>query len=380
MITRVKTVKRTTVKKIAALCLSVVAAAVSLAGCSKEQVHYADVADEYVKTLEYHDGFVILQLTDIHWNSATLIGNDEYGSKAHIKRLVKATQEKFGDIDLIEITGDTFCLNNSGAVKEFIKMMEEIGVNYAITWGNHDFHNKYNPNWLCKKFSEAPYSLYTEVDNDDLTHRGNYVLNLTENGETVWQIFNIDTGSNRRESLMGMGLVYDYIHPEQVEWFEFMHQRVGENVPVMCYYHIPQKDFQNGLDAILEDESGYKSKFYRMERVACGPDAPALNDVYLRNNVRGVFVGHDHSNDWTFTNPDGITYGFGVKTGKELYKSDVTSETLKYDEIVNEDPGREFDQTGASVVKLLNKSGDFELHHLYMNDDNEEPVEIWEEY
>lgn len=333
-------------------------------GCG-ETFHYADIPEQYIKTLDYHDDFVIVQLTDIHWNSSTVIGNDEYGSIAYIKKVMNTIEAKFGHIDLIEITGDTFCLTSPLAVKHFINMMSDISVPYAMVWGNHDRQSTYNPNWFSNKFINAPYSLYTEIDNDDLNGRSNYVIELSDNGEPVWQIFNIDSGASYRTKASDIPLEYDFIRQEQIDWFEFMHKRAGNDVPVLCYYHIPQIEFVEAFEAINAGEAGYKSKFNKLEGVSISPYAVSLNPVFARNNVKGVFIGHDHANDWTFTNPDGITYGYGVKTSAELYSLRVEDE---------------FDLNGASVVVLKNKTGDFDLYHLYLSDKEENPDAIWEEY
>ena len=369
-------------KKKIAFVLSFLIMIIALTGCGEKEVNYADVPEEYVKTLEYHDGFVIVQLTDIHWNTATYIGNDEHGSKAYLLRVLNEINSKFGNVDLIEVTGDTFCLSNKLSVNSFIDFMEQVGVPYAITWGNHDRQCKFNPNWLSRRFLEAPFSLYTEVDHDNLHERGNYVVELMHGDKVAWQLFNLDSGSTYRSGAMDIGLQSDFIRTDQLEWLEFMHNRVGENVPVLCFYHIPQREFAEGYEAVMAGEAGYSSDFYLMEDLYGSDHAISMNPVFSRNNVKGAFVGHDHANDWTFTNPDNIVYGFGVKSNKELYSLDVKNELLdSYDE-VNPDVDSEFDLMGASVIKLVNENGDFELYHLYLGEDAEKTTAepIWDRY
>lgn len=365
--------------KVLAFLLILPILAITLCGC-QEPLHYADIPDSYIKTMDYHDDFVILQLTDIHWNNATTIGNDTVGAKAYLKQVVAATEKKFGKIDLIEITGDTFCLTNTLAVNAFIDTMEEIGIPYAMTWGNHDRQSKYNPNWFSKKIASAPYSLYTEVDQDDVHGRGNYVIDLVKDGKTVWQVFNIDSSSSYRESATDIGLEYDYVRDNQIEWFDFMHKREGNDVPVICYYHIPQKEFVEAYEALNAGDPAYKTKFLKMEGISNSPYAVSLNPVFKDNNVKGAFIGHDHASDWTFTNPDGIVYGYGVKTNFELYSVRATDEFTEDDRLINGELESEFDLHGASVVNLKNTSGDFDLYHLYMSDKEENPEKVWEEY
>ena len=75
-----------------------------LAGCSKT-VSYKDHLSDYVKTMDYRDGFKILQLTDIHWNGSTQIGDEGYGSEGYLRKVINEAVAHAGRIDLIEVTG-----------------------------------------------------------------------------------------------------------------------------------------------------------------------------------------------------------------------------------------------------------------------------------
>ena len=348
-----------------------------LAGCSKKTVSYKDCLGDYVKTMDYHDGFTILQLTDIHWNGGTQIGDESYGCRAYLRKVINEAVAHAGKIDLIEITGDTFMLANKIAVNRFIDFMEETAIPYAIIWGNHDRECTYNPNWISKRFLEAPYSLYTEVDHDDVHERSNYVINLLNaDGSTAWQITNLDSGASYREGAADINLTYDYLRPDQFEWMSAEHDAVGKDVPVICYYHIAQADYDNAYNAISAGATGYKYKFFNIEGFAPSKFAPDTEDICLKNNVKAVFIGHDHADDWTFTTPGGVTFGMGVKSGLELYYAhipmDYEGAGFEYDE--------EFSLSGASLVTLKNTSGDFGLEHLYLNERDEGDFVMWVEY
>ncbi|MBR3415814.1 MAG: metallophosphoesterase, partial [Clostridia bacterium] len=138
-------------------------------GCSGEKISSSQHLEDYVFTVRYHDGFNVLQLTDIHWN----VNSSTKSSTRYLDKLLKevsdhiaATQGASAKIDLVELTGDTFMLANSYHLDTFIDYIEgkaeEYGFVYAPIWGNHDRHCLYNPNELAAKFTAAPHCIYFE--------------------------------------------------------------------------------------------------------------------------------------------------------------------------------------------------------------------------
>lgn len=357
-------------KRILSVLLSVMIllSAVLLTGCG-EDVDYREHLDDYVKTLDYHDGFHILQLTDIHWNNST----DLETERAYIEALIAEAKSHAGGIDLIEITGDTFMLADGPEITAFIEMMDGIGIPYAMLWGNHDREGTYNPNKLSQRFEEAANSLYTEIDRDNVNGRCNYVINLKNGDDTVWQIVNLDSGASYRKGATDLNTTYDYIRDNQLEWMKAEHDAVGEDVPVLCYYHIAQAEVGKQFEDINNGVAGYKAKFFKQEGTGASKYASDVYDTFKSMNVKGVFMGHCHSNDYSYSTPDGILYGFGVKTGAELYfdSADTAMDNVGF--TVPES----FDVIGASLVTIKNAGGDIELEHLYFNVREEGNFVLW---
>lgn len=334
-------------------------------GCGAK-VSSAEHLEDYVKTMDYHDNFTILQLTDIHWHGGTQIGNANYGQQKYLNKVIAEAKAHSGKIDLIEVTGDTFMLSNKIAVKSFIKYMETVGIPYAIIWGNHDRQGVYNANWLSKQFLKAPYSLYTEIDNDDVHERGNYIINLKDStGKVAWQVINMDSGASYRAKGTDLFLTYDYIRQDQLDWMAKEHALAGNNVPAIAYYHIAQTDNDKAYKAVTEGSANLKHDFNKLESFAASKYASATEEVFAKNNVKAAFQGHAHADDWTVTTASGVTYGLGVKTGEELYWGTT-------------DQG--FRLVGASVVTLNNKQGDYTLEHLYLNENKDGDFVKWVEY
>lgn len=362
--------------------LSMLVMPLVLTSCGQVKAWKENLKD-YVFTMKYHQNFNILQLTDIHWN----INTSTYESKNYLDKVLKEAdkhiKEKQGNsakIDLVELTGDMFMLSNSFHVDSFIKYFEEkseeYGFQYASIWGNHDRHGIYNPNWLGDRFAKAKNSIYYEA-NDDLYGRSNFVINLTKDGskdsEVKWQISNLDSGASFSETSLAPFRDYDYIRKDQTEWWLEQHKAVGEAVPGIAYYHIPQDENLK----LYEKRNEYTNKFFKLEEFADnGNEEYASNflDEAKQHNLKGAFMGHAHNVDWT-VKWDDLVVGLGVKTGIELYYAhiDVNSDDPAMKEgLASVGINENFDLIGASLVTITdeesNIEGKFDLEHLYLNE------------
>ena len=362
--------------------LSMLVMPLVLTSCGQVKAWKENLKD-YVFTMKYHQNFNILQLTDIHWN----INTSTYESKNYLDKVlkeadkhIKEQQGNSAKIDLVELTGDMFMLSNSFHVDSFIKYFEEkseeYGFQYASIWGNHDRHGIYNPNWLGDRFAKAKNSIYYEA-NDNLYGRSNFVINLTKDGnkdsEVKWQISNLDSGASFSETSLAPFRDYDYIRKDQTEWWLEQHKAVGEAVPGIAYYHIPQDENLK----LYEKRSEYTNKFFKLEEFADnGNEEYASNflDEAKQHNLKGAFMGHAHNVDWT-VKWDDLVVGLGVKTGIELYYAhiDVNSDDPAMKEgLASVGINENFDLIGASLVTITdeesNIEGKFDLEHLYLNE------------
>ena len=333
-----------------ALFLLVPLMSVTLSGCA-EGIKYQEHLDDYVRAMKYHENFNILQLTDIHWNANTsTLSSKQYLSKtiAEADAHIKATYGNDAKIDLVELTGDLFMLANAYHVRTFVSFFEEqatkYGFTYAVIWGKHDRHGLYNPNWLGAQFANAAHGVYIEPD-DNLYGRSNFVINLTTDGTkeaaTKWQIVNIDSGASFSETAISPFRDYDYIRDDQVDWWRKEHDKVGDGVPAIAYYHIPQDDNLKAWNAIHKDGAAYKHKFFKLEGFADNGNeryASKFIKEGRNHNLKAAFMGHAHNVDWT-VDYDGVVLG-------------ITEN---------------FDLIGASLVTIKNETT-FALEHLYLNE------------
>lgn len=377
-------------KKLFCIVLSAVML-LSIFGCSEPQKS-SEHLEDYVFTVQYHDDYNILQLTDIHWN----VNTSTKSSMSYLDKLlkevdshIKKTQGDSAKIDLVELTGDMFMLANGYHLSTFIdyfeKKAEEYGFIYAPIWGNHDRHSLYNPNDLANRFKKAAHCVYCEPA-DDLYGRSNYIINLTKDGtkntSVAWMIANLDSGASFSETELSVFRDYDYIRPEQTDWFIAEHALAGENVPAIAYYHIPQDENEKAWVAVTENGADMKNKFFKLEGFADNGDEKYASDFIDRakdHNLKAAFMGHAHNVDWT-VEYEGVVIGLGVKTGDELYYAhiDVNSDDKAMkDGLQSVGITENFDLIGASLVTLKGRDGSFDLEHLYYNERENGDFSAW---
>ncbi len=364
---------------------------VSVLTSCKKASDYQDILDDYVFSMKYHDNFNILQLTDIHWNANTsTMASERYLEKVFTEadKHIKETQGEDAKIDLVELTGDMFMLANTYHIKTFIKFFEEkateFGFYYAVLWGNHDRHGLYNPNYLAKKFANAPHCFYFEGE-DNLYGRSNFVINLTADGKkesnAIWQIVNLDSGASFSETSTSPFKDYDYIREDQIDWWLKVHEKAGTNVPTIAYYHIPQDENLVAWNLVTEEGQALKNKFFKLEGFADNGNEKYASDFYeigAENNLKAAFMGHAHNVDWTVEYL-GVVLGLGVKTGPELYYAHIDVNSTDENMIkglASVGITENFDLIGASLVTILD-SNNFALSHLYLNERESDDFVAW---
>lgn len=315
----------------------------TLASCGSKTPQKTD----YQSTLLWKENFAILQLTDIHWSFDT----DRVKQKAYLNAVFSAAEKASVNqrIDLVMVTGDSGLMADTAILEDLFETIRSWNTPYGVTWGNHDRQGYYSVDFLDHLAKEENFpgqSVYKDVD-DDVYGRSNYVVNLKEGDETKWQVFSFDSNSYQ-QSGNGVSYDYDYIHDDQVTWFEGL----SEAKPSLCYFHIPLREWKYAFENVSGKTS--KSKWEINESICCSSSDSRLFSSAKSHDVKAMFCGHDHSNDYTATY-DGIVLGYGVKSGGELYFSHSDS--------------RQIDILGGSLVELHSDES-FALRHVYVQDDS----------
>ncbi len=314
--------------------------------------------DDYRKVISMErDDFRVLQLTDIHWSLSTNIPRQ----KEYMDILVEHS-----DPDLIVITGDALFTATKNIATMLYDYIDSLGIPYAVVYGNHDMQGMWSSSWMDQNIvrENAAFSIVQ----DDVDGRTNWVIDIERDGETVWQVFGIDSNSYMADGLLYQ---YDYIQESQVQWFQGMAE---EGVPSIGFLHIPlweyayayQEDPDGIIGELREPDSATPGLVDEVGEVPFYPSSvhSSFFDAAREAGMRGIFGGHDHSNDWVGMY-EGVALGYGVKCGRELYYG------------VSEEG---YDLTGAALYTLgIDES--LQITHMYLDNTtleftNEVTVEV----
>lgn len=249
--------------------------------------------------------FKILQFTDLHY-----ILDDPKAEVALqcIDELIQSEKP-----DLIVCTGDNIW-GKPGlpGMRRVTDHISQFGIPFAILFGNHDCADG-------GASHEAYYDQIRQVPYNVMPDRGqrrspDYVLPIAshDGSRDAAYIYCLDSNSYPAEKGMG---TYDWVHFEQVAWFRQVSDSLkrgngGKALPALLFQHIPLPEY--ALAAIAPDNIRNGT---RMER-ECPPEYNSGLFLAMKEagNVMGMFVGHDHDNDYTTVWHD-ILLGYGRYSG-----------------------------------------------------------------
>lgn len=293
----------------------------------------------------------VLQLTDIQTMDLTCTRNatrDRQIKGAYFKNGVYGMEERaYGFIrsviraaapDLIVLTGDNVYGefdDNGRMLCELIECMEEAGIPWAPTFGNHDNESRMGVDWQCEQFAAAPHCLFSR---GSVTGNANFSIGLVQGGAPKFALILLDTNGCHivgnpvapEEGLTLDNPCYDklenknYIAPDQIDWYR--HCVAG--LPNMVFLHIPPICYIEALQARYGFEFGSSvtlsapdtGAYVEQMRFSDFTDADgAFFKALQACDCRAVFAGHQHLNDCILRDWQGVTLGYGLKTGYNTY-------------------------------------------------------------
>ena len=295
---------------------------------------YASLGKDNIITQKNDDGswnvkktddgdYKVLQLTDVH-----LSAGDVY-----TERNIKAMNAVYSIIeqvrpDIIEMTGDyVFAMpytDNSQDYETFkmcMKFMDQIGIPWIWTFGNHDhdFFDRYTQEQVHSMLEMSDTLIKYDID---------YNVDGYSNGE--FRLYNSDDTLNRilisvdSHDYLTDGN-YDYIHDNQVSWYTDVinndKKLFGEDVQSFVYTHIPLMEYNDawyayqGGDTRAEYISGTKR-----EDVCCSSVRGRMGTAMSQlNSTQAVFCGHDHLNDYIIKYC-GVIYAYSKSIDYSAYE------------------------------------------------------------
>ena len=266
----------------------------------------------------------ILQITDVH-----MLNDEKKDAKAlkTIRAMVETTKP-----DLIVVTGDvTSEKENFTAFKTFGSFMESFAIPWAFTFGNHEgldiaYGENEGPDGetiadkqtLSDYLESLPHCIYERGD-PSVDGMGNYThMVRDETGKALMALVFMDSHSYYPDEAVGG---YDCFHPNQIAWYEetiktIARQENGDEsqpVPSLAFFHVPMREFAAGYD------TGERVWGRRLETEGASfVDDEMFETMVALGSTKGVFVGHDHMNNYT-VNYQGIQLSYGLSCDHNIY-------------------------------------------------------------
>lgn len=288
---------------------------------SAEQAYTAEYAIELEK--DPNKDFVVLNLADVQMDDMDYYSGIGEESEAMITKLVEDTQP-----DLITLSGD-----NAWATLAYINLVNFIDA-FDIPWapvmGNHDGQGCISEFWCGYLFDEAENCLW-KFGPEGMGH-GNYIINITENGEVIHTLFMMDTHNNGVFTDENGNTVegYDHLWDNQIEWYKWavsgIAAQVGHVVESSAIMHIPVYEMKTVYEKNYDKENDCFTGKYAAGSFGVIHENPcpgAVNNHFMDvvtdlGSTKNMIFGHDHVCNASFVY-EGVRLSYGLKLGRACY-------------------------------------------------------------
>ena len=289
--------------------------------------------------LRFHrDGtFKIVQFNDTQ--------DDERIDRRTIELMEKVLDAEEPDLvvhngDLIT-EGCTNALEMRQAMNNIARPVEERGIPWVITYGNHDEDSTPQTG-----MDEADMLRFYRSYRHNLNERGprgvtgtgnmNLLIRSAHGWRDAFNIFLLDSGRYAPSEIDGQDFegypTWDWVRMNQVRWYTEVSEQVERHarrtVPALMFLHIPLWEHRfmwwGSVDGRTPADHERAVKRHglvgeRNESECPGPFNSGMFSAILdRGDVRGVFCGHDHINTYTGSYY-GVMLGYAGNTGFGTY-------------------------------------------------------------
>lgn len=272
--------------------------------------------------------FKIVQFTDVHY-----IYNDERSSISieRINQVLDAEKP-----DLVLFTGDViYGKPAEEGMRTVLNLVSKRKIPFAVTFGNHDNEQGLTREELLKIIQSIPYNLTTTTPG--IAGVTNFILPVrsSDGAKDAAVLYCIDSHSySQIKGISG----YDYIKTDQIQWYKdnsknFTAKNNGAPVPSYAFFHIALPEYR-------EAASSENAILYGVRKEkACAPELNSGLFAAMKEmgDVKGIFVGHDHDDDYAVF-WKGILLAYGRYTGGNTVYNHLTN--------------------GARVIELDEKNAD----------------------
>jgi len=233
--------------------------------------------------------FKIIQFTDVHWSTGQIGNNATLAMMRDVLDMEKPNLVVFtGDIVLSE--GEPDKVVKKGW-REVCVPLQERKINWVAMLGNHDSEGNYQRDSVFSYLSSLPYNINYSIKN---TQNDFYMPIINKNGQTSSVLYFFD--SHEYAGIFEPGK-YAWITDNQINWYKqtsnnFKKLNDNEPIPSIAFFHIPIPEYKDV--AKLNNVVGHVNEDVSSPEINSG----LFSAMALQDDIMGVFVGHDHNNDY----------------------------------------------------------------------------------
>jgi len=260
---------------------------------------------------------------------------DDHDMDPRTVRLMEAVLDDQNP-DLVVFTGDNIrggpetADQAREAMDHIVGPMESRGIPWLVAFGNHD--EDHTPSTGMDEEAQLAYYMsfpnnLNRLDPPGVYGTGNVhvLIQGSEGNDPRFVIWALDSGRYSSDSIGGQAVeadglrTYDWIRSSQVDWYrrtsEELEEEYGAGVPGFMFFHIPLPEFA----LMWENRENHDVIGEKNEDVAAGSfNSGLFAAAKERGDVKGIFVGHDHVNDFV-GDYFGIRLGYSANTGFGTY-------------------------------------------------------------
>ncbi|MFD0824589.1 metallophosphoesterase family protein [Neobacillus sp. M.A.Huq-85] len=249
--------------------------------------------------------------------------------------------------DFVVLNGDIITggcnseLEMRQAMNNVAQPMEQRGIKWAVTFGNHDEDSTpkggLDEEAMLKFYMAYKYNV-NQPGVNDINGTGNMNLLIRDSAgkKGAFNLWLLDSGRYAPKTIAGQDFsgypTWDWIRSNQVNWYfetsKKLEKQFGYKVPSLMFIHIPlwehrymwfdSVDSRTDIDHARAIEK-HQIEGERNEEECPGPINSGMFSAMLdRGDVKGVFCGHDHVNTY-MGNYFGILLGYSGSTGFGAY-------------------------------------------------------------
>jgi 3',5'-cyclic AMP phosphodiesterase CpdA len=238
--------------------------------------------------------FKILTISDLHYRAEP----DTRGIEL-TRRLIAVEKP-----DLVLVAGDCITGNKNftaaeveKAVANVASAMEHMQPPWAIMFGNHDAEHSpkthLGKEQMMRLYESYPHNVNAGWERG-IHGVGNKNVLIWNAAATrpVFSLWLIDSG----DGVVTTEERWDWIHPDQVLWYyqtsRQLENKYGAKIPGLMFFHIPLPEFTRMVNS--KKVIGER----REPEGSSNMNGGLFSAVLERGDVKGIFCGHDHVNNY----------------------------------------------------------------------------------